>query len=74
MGGGYRFAQGATLTGTNAARIIGNVVFDGAVAAKNVEQAAGTLTGGGTLTVESVLGQGSIFCFTLPYRGPASTA
>lgn len=27
---------------------------------------------GGTLTVESVHGQGSTFCFTLPYRGPAS--
>jgi two-component system CheB/CheR fusion protein len=27
---------------------------------------------GGALTVESVLGQGSTFSFTLPYRGPAS--
>jgi hypothetical protein len=58
VGGGYAFNGGVTITGTNKAKIVGNVSVNGAVTAKNVEQTAGVLTGAGTLATETYAWKG----------------
>ena len=64
LGGGYILAAGATITGTNTARIIGDVNINGAVSARNVEQTAGTVSGAGTFTIENFSWKGGILSGT----------
>jgi hypothetical protein len=56
--GGYALGAGTTITGTNAARIVGDVAVTGPVAAKSVVHSNGVVGGGGALTVETYDWQG----------------
>lgn len=53
LSGGYVLAAGATITGSNTAKIIGDINVTGAVAAKNVQQTAGNSSGTGTFTIDN---------------------
>jgi hypothetical protein len=53
LSAGYTLGSGASITGTNKTRIVGDVNVTGNVSAKNVDQTAGVQGGGGTFTIES---------------------
>jgi hypothetical protein len=52
LGGGYTLGPGATFSGTNLLRIVGDVNVSGSVVARVAEQVDGTLGGAGSLTLD----------------------
>src|SRR5207237_6740515 len=58
LSAGYTLGSGASITGTNKTRIVGDVNITGNVSAKNVDQTAGVQGGAGTFTIENFIWTG----------------